>query len=141
MVRLAIRDCPALEASDLEYQLGGRSYTVRTLEKLQEELPGSEFHLIVGSDMLHSFDHWREFERILRMARLVAGARHLKEYKELLAVRDSFGPLAARIDVVELPVREVSSTEVRQRLREGKDVSSFLEAGVLRYIKEHKLYV
>lgn len=140
IVRLAARKLPGAEASDLEYRLGGRSYTVRTLEFLRQEYPQAQLCLLIGSDMLRSFRQWKDFERILGLAQLIAGARMREEYDELLSVRDGYGELARRITVAQLPVREISSTQIRELLRTGGDVTGLLDPLVYAYIRERGLY-
>lgn len=78
--RLAMCQCfkalsPVVEVSDWEIRQGGRSYTVHTLEMLQERFPGARLYLGVGSDMLLSFCQWRRWQDILAMATLVVESR------------------------------------------------------------------
>ncbi len=140
MLRLAIQGCRGMEVSDVEYRLGGRSYTVETLARLKKMYPEDEFSLIMGSDMLRSFPNWYRAEDILAMATLTAGARFPEEYEQLLEVRDSFGAMASRIEVVKIQVFEISSTRVREICAGGEDASSYLPAGVWDYIRKKDLY-
>lgn len=140
MAKLAFADLP-VTVSDLECKLEGKSYTIRTLRLLKEQYPEDELHLLIGSDMLYSFERWVEYENILKLARLVVGAREENEYHRLLEKRDSFGELKERITVLRVDVTEISSTELRQMLADGKEPdSSILPESVLAYIRENELY-
>ena len=127
--------------SDIECRLPGKSYTVRTLRLLKERHPDDDFYLLVGSDMLYTFEQWREYETILSLAHLVAGARQEDEYLALCEKKASFGALADRIIVLRIDVTEVSSTEIRARLAAGEQPDeSQLPKEVLAYIMKRGLY-
>jgi len=140
MLRLAAAGEPDFSVSDLEYRLGGRSYTVETLRALHRERPGDRFTLLLGSDMFRTFRQWYRCEEILELASLLAGARHPGEYEELSALRESFGEKKSRIRVADIRVTEVSSTQVREKIRRGEDVSGLLPPAVYAYILSRGLY-
>lgn len=127
--------------SDMECRLPGKSYTVRTLRLLKERRPNDDFYLLIGSDMLYTFEQWREYETILSLAHVVAGARQEDEYLALCEKKASFGALADRITILRIDVTEVSSTEIRARLAAGeRPDESQLPKEVLAYIMEKGLY-
>lgn len=140
MLRLGISGESRMRVSDVEYRLGGKSYTIYTLEQLSREEPDAEFTLLIGSDMLLSFDRWFRWEEILRYARLLAAAREEGDLPLLQKKRDSFGSLAGRITIAEIPVLPLSSTEVREAVRAGKDCRPLLPGAVADYIREKGLY-
>lgn len=138
MLRLAVGDDPVLTVSDIEYRLGKKSYTFFTLTALRQEYPDGEFYLIMGSDMLLTFDEWYRYRDIMDMAFLVAGARQEGEYAALCEKQKKLGE--DRVFIVRTEIMDISSTELRQKLKAGEDVSVWLEPAVECYIKEHGLY-
>ena len=125
MCELATRDFASetVSVSRVEGDLGGESRTYVTLKHLIREHPEHRFSLIIGSDILLEKDAWYRFDDIERMV-------------EVLVLGRSGYPSPEGVPV--LPA--ISSTWIRQILAEGGDVSGVVSAGVLEYIREHKLY-
>ena len=141
MLSIAVKGIPGFEISDIEYRLGGKSYTGRTLRALQEIYPDTEFSLLIGSDMLYTFREWKEYEFILKHAFLIAAARRENEFDKLSDCRKSFGEFSDRIAIIKLPVLPISSTQIRRRLKKGLDVEKLLPDGVYEYIKKRGIYL
>lgn len=116
--------------SDMEIRRGGKSYTVETLEALQAQYPGEQFYLLVGSDMLQSFDTWYRSEDIEKLCTLCAAPRESGGF----AGRDG----AVSLESFE-PV-EISSTQIREKVRLGEDVRAWVGADVADYIRQKELY-
>lgn len=145
---------PDLEASDLEVIRGGVSYSVDTLKQLIHDEPQGDFYLIMGADTFAGFDTWKDFEEITQLANLVVTSRPginnpfdrnswspalqnlVKESSDKEGVLKS----GKKIFFVSLEDIDVSSSEIRKRLRAGHDASSFLSAPVLKFIKSEGLY-
>ena len=124
--------------TDTERQIGGEGYTINTLRKIKENYPkGTKFFLIIGGDMLFYFDKWYRYESILKECSVVAAAREEDSYADLTEKAAELG----RVKVLNLPVTEISSTEIRDRLKSGGDAAELLTPQVLDYIKQNKLYV
>lgn len=119
MARLALEGYDHLQASDYEFRLDKPTYTYKTLRHLREEYPEHEFMLLVGGDNWDKFEQWAEHEEILQHHRVV---------------------VYPRAEGSDLPYLPISSTEVRQRISEGKDSSDMIDSKVAEYIKEHNLY-
>ena len=140
MLKRAFAGLP-VTVSDIECRLSGKSYTVRTLRLLKEQYPDDDFYLLIGSDMLYTFEQWREYETILSLAQVVAGARHEDEYHALCEKKESFGALSDRITILRIDVTEVSSTKIRAQLATGQQPDRFqLPKEVFQYIMEKGLY-
>ena len=139
MLSLAFQNEKNVVVSDIEQKRQGKSYTIDTLREIRAQFPKAQLFLLVGSDMLSSFDKWYCFKEILTLATLVAGAREKDEYAKLCRERERLLEDAERILI--LPVKEVpvSSTEVRKNLEE-KGSSSHISPAVLAYIRKHHLY-
>ena len=140
MCRLAVKDMPIFEVSDVEYRLGGRSYTVNTLQALRTEYPDASFYLLVGSDMFFTFRQWKRYRDILNACTLVGASRDFEEHRNLLEMNDSFQREGFHTVVIDNDVYVLSSTELRRLMQEHKDISQYVHPDVLRYIKEHSLF-
>ena len=138
MTRRMAKLIPGAEASDMELQRGGRSYTAETLRRLTAEHPGSELYFIMGTDMLLTLDQWREPEVICALATLAVIARDEAD-RTAIARKDVWlkDKWQARVAIVDCPALPVSSTEVRadrQRCRE------MVPAEIFAYIERQNLY-
>lgn len=118
----------------LEIERGGLSFTVDTLRTLTSRDPGSAWFLCVGADAFRGFPRWRDPDAIARMATVAVLARE--------GAGAEGSALAAVPGAVEVPVRrvDVSSTEVRARVRAGRSVQGFVMESVAAYIAAHGLY-
>ncbi len=130
-----------VEVDRLELDRAGKSYTADTLREMKARYPGDELWLLMGSDMLFSFQNWREPEVILSLAAVAAFAR--EEEDDLREMKAHAGKLSetygARVEVIPLPVHPCSSTQVRRELKEGKRPQGLLDP-VYGYILRHGLY-
>lgn len=123
------------EVSDVEIERGGRSYTVETLEELKKIYKDDDLYFLVGSDMLLSFKRWYRWEDILTMCTLCATDRDNEE-----TCRDADEDFFSKIIFCDFPKTVVSSSEVREKLSEDKDVSDLVPEEVVKYIREKGLY-
>lgn len=139
MVRLAVQSLPGAMVSDLELKTGGKSYTFFTLQKLKALLPQGEFTLLMGADMLLTFDQWFRWREILSMARLAVAARYGGEQETLAEKAAALSP-GGRITVVPVEPLPMSSTEIRLRIQRGEDPAGLLPEAVWAYIQAHGLY-
>ena len=142
MCRLAAEKYRWLQISDYEIRKSGKSYTVETLRALKEMQPDAAWTLMIGSDMLLTFTQWREWQEILRMARLCAVSREKGDLPELNAAAEAMRKEAPFADITVLSVRAlpVSSTQIRKNLQIGADCSCLLPENVVKYIQDHRLY-
>lgn len=137
MVQLAVESEPSFAVSDQEMQRGGPSYTIDTLDELMAVAP-AETWLILGFDAILEFREWKSWQRILKMARLACIPRGSNPW-EVDAMRIP-PELASFIDVIPMKPIDVSSTEIRTRLFDGKPLGPVLPPKVAAYIKENGLY-
>ena len=128
LVRLAVEDYPKLYASDFEFHMPRPSYTVNTLEKLRETYPDREFILIIGADNWLSFPRWKNADIIMKHHKLMVYPRRGYEIDE--------NTLPTDVKLVNTPILEVSSTFIRESLKQGKDVRYFLHPKVWERIKQ-----
>jgi nicotinate-nucleotide adenylyltransferase len=135
MVRLLVEGDARFEVSTVEVERAGLSFTVDTLTHFAKLHPAAERFLLLGADVLASFGEWKEPERILRLARLVLLERQREERVTALPALEAAG-------LMRLPTRrvDVSSTEIRERVRLGKSIRGFVTETVAAYIARDGLY-
>lgn len=133
MTKLAFKDFDKVKVSDIEFSLPRPSYTINTLEILKQRYPEHNFSLIVGADNWNSFDKWYESDKIIDQFRIYV-------YPRLSFDIDIPTHLKAKIKELNSPIIEISSTFIRDSIREGKNVQAFVPQSVYRYIKSHNLY-
>ncbi|MBR3268924.1 MAG: nicotinate (nicotinamide) nucleotide adenylyltransferase [Oscillospiraceae bacterium] len=142
MCRLAAEKYPWMKVSDYEIRKGGKSYTVETLRALTESDPETEWTLMIGSDMLLTFDKWYCWQEILRMASLCAVSRETGDMPELMKKAEQLRKEVpgAEIRVLRAAAFPASSTEIREKLRNREDCSCLLPENVVQYIESRQLY-
>ena len=133
MVKKALEPYPKLKARDFEFSLSRPSFTINTLAKLQEAYPEHEFTLIIGADNWADFDKWRDPEKIIE-------TYDIKIYPRLGSSISIPPRLRKKVETIDSPIIEISSTFIRSSIAEGKNVKSFLPPDVYEYIVERGFY-
>ena len=132
LVQQAIGDNNKIKASDIEFALPKPSYTVNTLVHLAEKYPKNEFALIMGSDNLESLHKWKNYEVILN------------QYTIYVYPRPGFagGQFATHKNIVmtEAPLMSISSTMIRNAIKEKKDMRYFMPTAAWNYLEEMHFY-
>ena len=139
LVRLALEDDPRFRASDIEFRLPKPSYTIDTLAYLTEKYPKREFVLIMGADNLVTLHKWKNFEELIRRYEIVVYPRKGSETTTLHPSLEKILP-QARITVTGAPEMEISSSFLRQAIKEGKDMRFFFREPVWKYIQDMHFY-
>ena len=140
MLRIAVGDDPVLQVSDLEIRRENVSYTVDTVRQLRRKYPDAELILLMGTDMFLSFDRWKDPEGILACVSLGVFYRGERGEEEAIrAQRESMEAKGAVVYLVENPVVEISSTQLR-RMLVFRCAGEFLPEGVEDYIQSNRLY-
>ncbi len=139
LCRLAAAGDPGLEVSSLELEREGPSYTVDTLRVLHDREPGDELTFIVGGDMAESLPTWREPRAVLRLARMAVTQRDESRAEELV---QRLEPLhdGSRIVFFDMPRLDVSSTDLRRRVAEGRPIRHLVADAVADEIAAHGWY-
>jgi nicotinate-nucleotide adenylyltransferase len=133
MVRLAVTDDANYKVDDTEIGRKGLSYTVDTLEHLSGYYPGAQLFLLLGQDALESFGQWKNPARIRELATLAVMQRADRNGSRVETSADGVITVSTRrVDV--------SSTEIRERLRAGKSIKGFVPESVERFIDARGLY-
>ena len=142
MVELATASNPAFEAGDNEVRREGPTYTADTLEELSKELgPDTSLHFIIGMDALEQFHRWKDPERLLEHCRLAVVNRPGHQGVDVNQVVGRFPQAGPGLTLVSVPRMEISSSEVRRRIREGISVRYLVPEPVEEYIRRQGLYV
>lgn len=143
MLRAAMAEVPGVEVSDLELRRGGKSYTYDTLLQLSAIYPDDELYLLMGTDMLLSFEQWFRFDELFRLAKLGVALRSSLSQQDREAVQACAERLTkeygAEITLFDNEIVEMSSTTVRRMLF-FDCAESYLPASVYSIIRDEKLY-
>lgn len=132
MVRLLVGNDPRFAVDAVEIDRPGVSFSVETLAGFAARYPEAERYFLVGSDVLSSFARWREPDRIAQLAHIAVVTRG-DEVVDLAGIGGE--PVALRTRRV-----DVSSTEIRERVRRGQSIHGFVPDAVAAYIEAHRLY-
>lgn len=132
MVRLAVDEDDRFRASDIEFKLPTPSYTIDTLAYLEEKNPGREFQLVMGADGLRTFHKWKHASLITQKYHRLIYPRPGMDHKYIANL-----PNATMVDA---PLMEISSSFIRQAIKEGKDVRHLVPARAYNYLKEMHFY-
>ncbi len=141
MLRLALEGDPLFCIDTLELERDGPTYTVDTLEELTSRLSsGVELYFIIGLDALTELDRWKSPDRILQLCRLAAMRRPGYTRLETQALDDSVPGLRDRVCSIENIQVDISSSDIRRRVREGLSIRYLVPEAVERYIRNEGIY-
>ncbi len=141
MCRLAFSDYQNTEICDIELKREGASYTYETLRALKEIYPDSQLYLITGADSFLTIQTWKQPSEIFRLAVICALPRNSDDIEILREHSKLLSSLGAQTEILDLSVMSVSSTQVRELIKNGGDISGLVPSGVARYIREKGLYL
>lgn len=141
MTQLATEGNSRLKCLDIEVKRSGYTYSYETLEQLVKEYPDYEFYFIFGADCLFAIENWKFPERIFENCTVIAAARN---GSSLSGMEDKIKELNtkfhAKIVLYSFLNLEISSTELRERIRLGKSVKYLIPDKTLEYITKHGFY-
>lgn len=159
MIRLAIKGNIHFTVSDIEIRRGGRSYTIDTVEALRQAHLGADLYFITGLDSFLEIGTWKEWERLLTLCTFVVLSREGYRFRDISKLEFLNAPendLAAldgrekeqtvirtgnmRIHLERIPFYDISSTDIRTRVRGGRSIKYHLPEAVEHYIIGNKLY-
>ena len=132
LVYRAIKDYDRLRVSDIEFGLPRPSYTINTLVYITEKYPNKDFSLIMGGDNLKSFHKWKNYELILQNHELYV-------YPRLLSAKSSLDN-HEKIHLVDAPIMQISSSFIRNAIKDQRDVRAMIPENVWEYIDEMNYY-
>ncbi len=138
MVRLAVTGSPGLIPSSIEIEEEGTSYSILTLEKIKKHFPAADLFFILGVDAFLEIDTWRAYEQVLEQCLFIVISRpgyDLEKAKEVLE-----GAYSNKIYLMPIQALDISSSQIREKLRASGSISGLVPLLVEEYIKEHNLY-
>jgi len=133
MARLALEGRKGIVVSDVEIHLPKPSYTIDTLRFLQSKYPLYGFCLLIGQDNVAIFDKWKSYRQILHDFRVLVYPRNIATTTEHL----KYPEMQLLTDV---PTVDISSTDIRSRVKSGLPITGLLPDAVAEFIAEHRLY-
>jgi nicotinate-nucleotide adenylyltransferase len=141
MIELAIADRPSFGLSRVDVARPGPQYTADTLQLLKEEWgPDTTLFFVEGADSLTQILEWHDPQRIVELAEIAVVDRPGVEL-DVDRLEQYLPGLAARLHPVQMPLLDISSTDLRRRVREGRPIDYLLPHPVRDYILEHDLYL
>ncbi len=127
MIKISIKDYKFFDVSDFEIKKGGLSYTIDTLRYFKKDI--KEIGLIIGEDNLKDFKKWKDWEEIMNICKII-----------VLRRKDYSGELLEGMLMVNTRIIEISSSEIRERVKKGKEIRHLVKEGVAEYIYKNGLY-
>ena len=134
LVDIAVEEYPKLKSSNIEFNLPQPNYTVNTLIHIGEKHPDHKFSLIMGEDNLKSFHKWKNYEVILANYQIYVYPRVDKQKTSLELLKHP------HIHKIEAPIVEISSTHIRNSIKEDKNYRPLVPYNVWVYIDEMNFY-
>jgi nicotinate-nucleotide adenylyltransferase len=135
MCNLAIEGMKNVSVSTIEFDLPKPSYTITTLKAFQEKEADSKFSLIIGEDSLVHFERWKDYDKILSDYEVFVFPRVISE-ADRMNIRSKNYP----VKLVNAPIIEISSTSIRSRIKEGREIRHFVTEDVRKYLEKTGLY-
>ena len=141
MVKRAIAECEYFELQPYEILNTEVNYSYKTMEHFNSVYPKDEFYFIIGADSLFAIENWRLPERLLKTCTILAAHRDDKSTDEMIKqIAYLNQKYEANIHLLNSPNVDVSSSEIRSKLRNKESVSELIPETVLQYILENQLY-
>ncbi|KRQ88158.1 Nicotinate-nucleotide adenylyltransferase [Caloramator mitchellensis] len=140
MVRLAIEDNPNFIISDIETKEEGYAYTYDTLTKLQNIYYVNKFYFIIGYDAFRDIDMWKNVYEVFKLAEFLVVNREANINSTITLLNEKTKKYGGDAKYITIPNIEISSSEIRRRIKEGMDFRYLVPDKVYDYIKTNNLY-
>lgn len=145
MVRLAVAGDDRFEVDSREVERGGLSYLADTLQQMAEQAPSDTRFFLMGADSSRTFAQWKNPRRITELARLAIltrgeGGEEVSDAEVTRAIEVASGNQGESPILLRTRRIDVSSTEIRERVRQGRSIHGFVNDAVARFIHERGLY-
>jgi nicotinate-nucleotide adenylyltransferase len=141
LLKSALGDDPAFELSSVDIDRSPPHYAVDTMHLLAEQYPGAELIYLMGGDSLHDLPNWHEPQQFIRSCKFLGVMHRPGDLARLDEVETKLPGISTKVRWIVLPLLQVSSTDIRQRIAEGRPYRYFLPASVYELIKSNGLYL
>jgi len=133
MVKLAIKEfSPEIQVCDIEMSLPKPSYTVNTLKVLKEKYPEKEFVVIMGSDSMDTIEKWKDYKTLLEENTIYVYPRLGSDIHQI--------EKKYSVTIINAPVIEISSTFIRNSMKDSRSMKCFLPEKVFEYLQNNSIY-
>ncbi len=140
MCRLACQGNKLYEVSDIEIKREGSSYTAQTIGEISEIYKKSKLYILMGSDSFLSVSKWYRFDEIIKLATICTVARNEEELLKLNDAQKFLHEMGADTVICDVPIVPISSTTIRNNIRNGYSIDDMVSEKVADYIKRNCLY-
>lgn len=143
MLELAVAGNEHFAVNRYEVDRGGVNYSVNTLRHFCEEMPGTDIFFLMGADMVHDLPNWRESAKVCELVTIVSVRRAGMpdpDYRNLAGFASDERIEAFRRHQVDMPAVEISSTDIRKRVGQGRTIRYLTPSAVAQFILSHGLY-
>ena len=137
MTVIATSSNPHFRVSRADIDRGGPTYTVDTLRTLQQQYASAELYFITGADAILEIFHWKDPEEVLALAHFIAATRPGYDLDRFRAEEPTRHP---KVSVMTIPALAISSTDIRERVRQGRPILYLVPEGVKEHIEKVGLY-
>lgn len=142
MIKLAIESNPHFTISTIEIEREGISYTIDTIKSLKGRYKEDDLYFIIGSDIIFQIEKWKDIQQLVKLCKFALVNRPGKELKE---IDNKVEELSLKYNIfferISSPFIDISSTDIRNRVRKKQSIKYLVPPKVEDYIIKHKLYV
>lgn len=141
MTELSIKDNPYFFLSNIELERKYKSYTIDTIKELKEQYKDDTLIMIIGTDSLMSIESWKDSSELLKQIDFIVADRISREKEDTIKeIKRLNLKYSIEIKYLDIPLLEISSTEIRDRVRKNKSIKYLVKENVYKYILENNLY-
>ena len=140
MCEIAVNGYASFRVSDVEIKREGLSYSSDTIAYFKNIHPDDELYFIMGADMFLTLEKWHNFEYIFKNVTILTAPRDGYDYDDLCDVYDKYQKYSCKAYITKEYIEDLSSTMLRNMIREKEDVSEYIDDDVLAYINRNELY-
>lgn len=140
MLRSAINDNPDFELSRVDIERQPPHYALDTVWSIRQKYPQAELYYLIGGDSLHDLHTWHKAEEFVSACDYLGVMRRPEDGVVLSAVKEKFPGIKEKLCFINAPLLEISATDIRKRITEGRPFRYFLLPQVYKFIQEHDLY-
>ncbi|MBZ2175358.1 nicotinate-nucleotide adenylyltransferase [Schnuerera sp. xch1] len=141
MTLLAISTNMNYYLSTIEIERKGVTYTIDTIKYLKSKFEDAEFYFILGADSLYKIHKWKNYEELLSLCNFIVARRPNHNNKKLEKRKDDLNTkYNSSIHILEAPLIDISSTQIRERIRNGLSIKYLVPRSVEAYIEKNRIY-